>query len=238
MASGTGFVVTAADPLLAEQLAYYRARAREYDEWFERRGRYDRGSSQNRQWFGELTAVRAAVRRFAASGHALELAPGTGNWTGMLLETAERITVVDGAAEMLAVHGERHRSERIERIQGDLFEWVPPRRYVSIFFGFWLSHVPPERFDAFWSMLKDALEPGGRIFFVDSLYESNSTAVDHRLGDRAATTRRRRLNDGRSFDIVKVFYEPAELVERLTGQGWSARVEGTRRFFLYGEVRR
>lgn len=29
--------------LLAEQLAYYRARAGEYDQWFLREGRYDRG---------------------------------------------------------------------------------------------------------------------------------------------------------------------------------------------------
>jgi len=30
--------VTNTDPILAEQLAYYRARAREYDKWFRREG--------------------------------------------------------------------------------------------------------------------------------------------------------------------------------------------------------
>ena len=29
--------------LLGEQVEYYRARAEEYDEWFFRQGRYDRG---------------------------------------------------------------------------------------------------------------------------------------------------------------------------------------------------
>ena len=31
------------DDLLAEQRSYYRARAPEYDEWWQRQGRYDRG---------------------------------------------------------------------------------------------------------------------------------------------------------------------------------------------------
>jgi hypothetical protein len=28
--------------------------------------------------------------------------------------------------------------------------WRPDRRYDVVFFGFWLSHVPLERFAAFW----------------------------------------------------------------------------------------
>jgi hypothetical protein len=31
------------DELITEQLEYYRARAVEYDDWWERRGRYDGG---------------------------------------------------------------------------------------------------------------------------------------------------------------------------------------------------
>ena len=40
--------------LIQEQIAYYRARAAEYDDWFFRRGRYDRGRDFNEQWTGEL----------------------------------------------------------------------------------------------------------------------------------------------------------------------------------------
>jgi hypothetical protein len=36
-----------------------------------------------------------------------------------------------------------------------------------VFFGFWISHVPLERFEAFWSMVRDCLEPDGRAMFVD-----------------------------------------------------------------------
>ena len=37
------------DPILQEQIDYYRARAAEYDEWFNRQGRYDRGPQANQQ---------------------------------------------------------------------------------------------------------------------------------------------------------------------------------------------
>ena len=33
--------------LLREQLDYYRARAAEYDQWWLRQGRYDRGAALN-----------------------------------------------------------------------------------------------------------------------------------------------------------------------------------------------
>ena len=46
------------DELLAEQVAYYQARAGEYDEWFLREGRHDRGPEWNRRWFSELEEVR------------------------------------------------------------------------------------------------------------------------------------------------------------------------------------
>ena len=46
---------------LSSQLDYYRARAAEYDEWWLRRGRYDRGAALNAQWFAEAAEVQAAL---------------------------------------------------------------------------------------------------------------------------------------------------------------------------------
>ncbi|HWB12935.1 MAG TPA: hypothetical protein VG826_27165 [Pirellulales bacterium] len=47
------------DDLLHEQLAYYRARAAEYDQWFLRQGRYDRGEEHRIQW--ETRSLRLKV---------------------------------------------------------------------------------------------------------------------------------------------------------------------------------
>ena len=79
------------DELLQEQLAYYRARAGEYDEWFLRRGRYDRGAALNERWAAEVAAVEEALARFRPEGRVLELACGTGWWSERLVRTAESL---------------------------------------------------------------------------------------------------------------------------------------------------
>jgi demethylmenaquinone methyltransferase/2-methoxy-6-polyprenyl-1,4-benzoquinol methylase len=45
---------------------------------------------------------------------------------------------------------------------------------------------------------------------------------------------RRRLNDGREFRIVKVYYSPEDLAGRLRSLGWNIQVRATDNFFLYG----
>ena len=49
------------DDLLRQQIEYYRERASEYDEWFLRQGRYDRGPERNAQWFAEIGEVSCAL---------------------------------------------------------------------------------------------------------------------------------------------------------------------------------
>ena len=80
------------DDLLAEQRAFYRARAPEYDEWWQRRGSYDRGKEQTREWHRQMTSIDAALRSFGAKGDMLELAGGTGWWTQHLARTADRLS--------------------------------------------------------------------------------------------------------------------------------------------------
>ena len=221
--------------LLAEQAAYYRARAGEYDEWFFRRGRYDRGADANTAWFAEIDEVRAALEVFRPIGNVLELACGTGLWTERLLQYANHLTCVDASTEMIEINRARV-GAGAEYIQADLFSWKPERKYDTVFFGFWLSHVPPDRFDSFWSTVRSALTPGGRVFFVDSRFEPTSTASNHALEGPAATSVTRKLNDGREFRVVKVFYEKETLAARLAALGFKADIHVTPTYFLHGSA--
>ena len=135
------------NPLLQQQIAYYQARATEYDEWFLRQGRYDHGEEHRRQWWSEVAQVQAALEMFAPTGDVLELASGTGWWTEKLVKSADQITAVDAAAETIALNRERVGSDKVTYVQTDIFAWKPPRTFDMAFFSFWLSHVPPERFD-------------------------------------------------------------------------------------------
>jgi len=219
--------------ILDEQKAYYRARAHEYDEWFLRQGRYDRGPEHRDQWLAEAAEIEVQLRSAVRGGDVLELACGTGLWTQRLAEGNRHVTAVDASPETIAINRERVGSANVEYHLADIFSWVPPTTFDIVFFSFWLSHVPPARFDDFWALVRAALKPGGQAFFIDSLPEPTSTAKDHGPIDESGVSRRT-LNDGREFKIVKVFYQPSVLERRLGDLGWSGWVRSTDKFFLYG----
>jgi SAM-dependent methyltransferase len=223
--------------LLRGQQAYYDARAPEYDEWWERRGRYDHGPAENAAWFSERAEVEAYLAALPVGPEVLELACGTGNWTGLLLARARALTALDGSPQMLARHAARWPDPRITRRRTDLFDWRPAGTYDTVAFAFWLSHVPPGRLPAFLAAVRAALAPGGRCFFVDSRPDPATTTPDQPLpAGRREHRLRRRLNDGREFTIVKVFHDPEALAAAFAAAGLRAEVRTTARFFLYGSA--
>jgi 2-polyprenyl-3-methyl-5-hydroxy-6-metoxy-1,4-benzoquinol methylase len=226
----------AAGDLLAEQIRYYRARAGEYDDWWFRRGRYDRGEEANARWFAEAAQVQAALDRFALAGDVVELACGTGLWTQRLLAHAERVTAIDASPEAIELARERTAEGPVEYVQADLFAWEPQRRYDVCFFAFWLSHVPEERFASFWEKVGRALKPDGRVSFVDSAPSERASAADHKLQARGEQTMLRRLADGSEYRIVKHWFRPAELQQRIAALGWRVEVAMTSEFFVYGHA--
>ncbi|HEY2865295.1 MAG TPA: class I SAM-dependent methyltransferase [Casimicrobiaceae bacterium] len=225
--------------VLSDQIAYYRARAGEYDEWWFRTGRYDRGPEFNTQWHVETAAVEAAAGSWLASrrpARVLELACGTGLFTRLIAPRVAALTAVDASPEVIAINRARVDAENVEYIRADLFTWRPARRYDAVFFSFWLSHVPEERFAPFWELVAACLVPGGAAYLVDSAFDPTSTAKDHVLPGREAGVVTRKLNDGREFRIVKVFHELAVLAAKLKPLGWRAELGQTARYFIYGEA--
>jgi SAM-dependent methyltransferase len=143
--------------LLEEQIAYYRARASEYDAT---------------SW--EHEPARAALTelltvRLIGGVDILELACGTGQWTAELARYADHLTAVDASPEMLELAARRVGSRSVRFVAADLFGYLPERRYDVVFFSAWLSHVLSERFDSFWELVADGLAPGGRVLCIDEL---------------------------------------------------------------------
>jgi demethylmenaquinone methyltransferase/2-methoxy-6-polyprenyl-1,4-benzoquinol methylase len=230
--SGSGALDRVDDEVLAEQLAYYRARVDEYDAWFTRTGRYDRGEVATATWRAETEVVRGWLRAIELRGRdVLELAPGTGLWTTQLLDAGAAVTAVDAAPEMLDALRAQDLGPRLALVQADLFVWRPPRRFDAVVACFFMSHVPDERFDAFCGLLAASLRDGGTVFLVDSIRTPTSTAVDHVLPDPSSQTMVRRLDDGRTFRVVKRFREDDELVAACASAGITASVQRTATYF-------
>jgi demethylmenaquinone methyltransferase/2-methoxy-6-polyprenyl-1,4-benzoquinol methylase len=225
------------DDLLAEQRSFYRARAPEYDDWWRRQGRYDRGEGEAREWHQQVTIVEAALAAFGATGAVLELAGGTGWWTARLAETADHLTVVDSSPETLALNRERVARADVDYVIADLFEWRPERPYDVVFFSFWLSHVPRARFAAFWTLVRTCLAPGGRAFLIDNRPDPapRPNIKDPFVAEYGPDLHLRRLTDGSEFRVVKVMYEPDELQSLIEAEGWRADIHATR-WFLFGSA--
>jgi len=206
---------------IAQQIAYYRARASEYDEEF--KGAHD-------------PALVAALAAANPRGRVLELACGSGAWTESLVtHPVESILAVDAAPEMLAIHAERIRDPRVERVRADLFHWSPSRRFDFVTFAFWVSHVPPARFAAFWRTVADALKPGGRVFFVDQderglVYEQPSDDAEYPIVERE-------LQNGRVMTAIKVYHRLPDLEAALRDLGWDAIIRPVPGGLFWGEVR-
>ncbi|MGW4072052.1 class I SAM-dependent methyltransferase [Streptomyces asiaticus] len=196
------------DALLAEQRAYYKAGA----------GQYDRPYAE----YAALQDLLAVVDDLPIAGDVLELACGTGQWTSRLAARARSVTAVDAATEVLAIARARTASPSVRFIEADLFEWWPPRRYDTVFFAFWLSHVPPARLPGFWHTVAAALAPGGKAIFIDD--GPAAAAYEEVLADQPTPAALRRLDDGSQYRIVKVFHDAQTLTDDLTALGWSVRI--------------
>lgn len=215
---------------------YYEARAPEYDDWYLRRGRYDRGPIDNTAWQADLDAAGLWLDALPFRGEIVELAAGTGWWSPLLASKGELwaydavAATLDRARERLLAHGLRAHLHVRDA-------WAEPdRRVDGVFCGFWLSHVPRDRLAGFLALVGRWLKPGGLFAFIDSLPDPASGAKDAPppADDRAT----RHLADGREFTIVKVHRSAAELAEALRSAGFGdVGVRTTSRFFVLGSAR-
>lgn len=212
--------------LVAAQIAYYRAYADEYDQTSVF------GDSFYQADYAELMA---ALNAFEPAGRVLELACGTGQWTAELAKRASSVTALDSSSEMLAINKAKLSQDNVRYVEADLFRWSPAERYDVVFFCAWLSHVPPQLFDRFWQLVRGCLNDTGRVFVIDELPAVDAT--ERRAPGTAAPAVERPLRSGERRRIIKVFYEPLELRERLVRLDWEVEIRTVGWRFFYAIAR-
>jgi SAM-dependent methyltransferase len=195
------------------QAHYYRTRATEYDATYPLDVHADASARAE---------LLTSLEELAPFGTTLELACGTGQWTVELARHATAVTAVDAAPEALAICRKRVGTAPVHLVEADLFTWRPRERYDFVFFSAWLSHVPPQRFDSFWTLVADCLKPDGSVFVIDEL--PAVAAVERSASGQPAPAVHREVSGGRTFRAVKVLHAPDELRVRLDALGWKADI--------------
>jgi demethylmenaquinone methyltransferase/2-methoxy-6-polyprenyl-1,4-benzoquinol methylase len=210
------------DEVLADQVGYYNSRAGEYDVTA----------------YGDVEAARERIVRLVAemcpSGRVLEIACGTGMWTGALADRADLVLATDAAPETLTIARDRVRSDNVTFEVADVFSWTAAERFDVIFFSAWLSHVPSSRFAQFWQVLRPLLAEGGRVLFID---EHVDVSGKEAWVPDVDETVERTLRDGRTFRIVKNFVDPQALRDRLRAIGWDCQIHRDGNDWIRGEAR-
>ncbi|HEY1820225.1 MAG TPA: class I SAM-dependent methyltransferase [Trebonia sp.] len=210
------------DEVLAGQVDYYRRRAGEYDATA----------------YGDVTAARARIARLIAemrpTGSVLEIACGTGLWTEALAGCADAVTAIDTAPEAVAIARDRVRPAKVSFEVADVFSWHPAARFDVIFFSAWLSHVPTNRFEQFWQVLRGLLAENGRVLFIDEHTEERGKEAYVAGEDEVVE---RRLRDGSTFRVIKNFVDPDALEIRLRRLGWDCAIRRDGSDWVAGEAR-
>lgn len=217
-----GHDVTAGDDLLAAQVAYYRRRAGEYDMTA----------------YKDLDAARARITRIVAAlrpaGNVLEIACGTGMWTSALAGAATAVIAIDAAPEMIGIARGRVTATNVRFEVADVFSWTAAARFDTVFFAFWLSHVPASRFEQFWCQLHGLVTEQGRVLFVDEHPDVHDKEAYAAGSDEII---QRRLTDGSEHRLVKVFIHPSQLRARLHQHGWQSHIRRDSNDWVIGEAR-
>lgn len=181
--------------------SYYAARAPEYDAIY---------LKPERQ--ADLRAIEHWLPPVFAGANVLEVACGTGYWTQFLAPVAASVLAVDTSPETIAIAKSRVPADKVRFVVGDAYA-LPQQteKFDAAFAGFWFSHVPRQRQQAFLAGLNAALRPGARVVLLDNFYiEGSSSPISERDGD-GNTYQTRKLADGSTHRVLKNFPSEQEL---------------------------
>jgi ubiquinone/menaquinone biosynthesis C-methylase UbiE len=178
--------------------AYYEARAREYDEWYEGVGRFD--ALDRPQWNDDVRELERVVASLPPA-RTLDVACGTGFLTRHL---RGEIVGLDQSEAMLAIAAERMPDAGF--VQGDALELpFADDSFDRVFTGHFYGHLEEGDRERF---LREARRVAGELVVVDSAVRP----------DRAEEERQERvLNDGSRWEVYKRYFTGEGLARELGG---------------------
>jgi SAM-dependent methyltransferase len=202
---------------------YYRQRAAEYDEVY---------AKPERQ--RDLAELKALLPPLVAGRRVLEIAAGTGYWTQVITRTAASVTATDLNAQPLAVAAARDYGPAAPLLMtADAYRLAAvPGEFDLVFCGFWWSHIARADIGRFLAGVRERVAPGSTLMILDNRYVPGSNHPITRTGPGGDTYQRRRLRDGREYEVLKNFPRPEQLAADLAPWAADLRYTGLEYYWL------
>jgi ubiquinone/menaquinone biosynthesis C-methylase UbiE len=201
---------------LDQTIEYYQKRAPEYDKIYFR-------DNPDRQ--AELGAMYTASRRALRDRRILDLACGTGYWTKVVSEQAASITGVDINSGTLAEARRKHFVCPTDLVRADFFRLpFQEGHFDALLATYTISHVRREDIGLLHDEVRRLVKPGSPAFICDN------NAVCEQISDltwdseHVNSYRRRRLESGEEFSILKNYFKEDELAGIFSSWGTIERL--------------
>jgi SAM-dependent methyltransferase len=182
---------------------YYRARAKEYDLFY-----------QVPERLSELNLLQAWLIERTRGLTILEIAAGTGYWTEIAAPFAQAIAATDLNAETLEIAATRRLGQHVILRTADAYSLPHSTTIFDVGMAhLWWSHVERQKCKSFLSHFASRLRPAATLLMIDQLYVEGFTSPisrEDRWGNQYTI---RKLRDGSTYEIVKNFPRPGELEE-------------------------
>ena len=185
---------------------YYRQRAAEYEQI------YYRDIPDRRR---EIADEEVRLKKLVEGKSVLDTPCGTGYWTYVSAQTARSVVASDLLAEMIDQAEQKPYPQPVQFVQSDLYH--PPfaeGSYDIVTLGFWLSHHPRQDFQSLFRPLRRLVNGNGRIWMIDNNPPAEGPG-HHSEGsdDFGNNLKKRFLDDGREFVIIKNYFSAKELTD-------------------------
>jgi len=194
-----------ADPKLVQ---YYKDRAKEYDKLYARPDRQ-----------ADLLAASDIFRKIFQGKNVLEIACGTGYWTGQISQTANTILATDINDAMIEVAQTRTYSPAPVTFRNfDFYSTTDTTQHESLFGGFIWSHILLDDLAHFIDTINSRVVPGGTVVFIDNLYVEGNNLPISETDEKGNTYQLRSLDNGTKCKVLKNFPTEAGIRKLLDGK--------------------
>jgi 2-polyprenyl-3-methyl-5-hydroxy-6-metoxy-1,4-benzoquinol methylase len=186
-------------------IAYYKARAKEYEKIYLKPERQD-----------ELKSATSILQNIFANKTVFEIACGTGFWTEKIAQTATSIFATDINQAVIEV-AEQKQYEKSNVTFGleNIFNLSDNTNYECLFGGFIWSHIKLQDLDKFLDAVNNKTSPGSIVVFMDNNFVEDSNHPITNTDQEGNTFQTRNLEDATTHLVLKNFPTESFLRKKL-----------------------